>query len=86
MFWYLNGVYWEAGEGLLVRSCSDKTGNNVYRLEEWKFIVDISNKFFSVGMARHWHRLPEDAPPRQCSRLGWMGLEQSALGLETDDL
>jgi len=48
----------KAGEGPFTRACSDRTRVNGFKLKEWRFRLDITYKFFTMRVARHWHRWP----------------------------
>ena len=64
-FQYLTGAYRKDGEGLFTRACSDRTRVNGFQLKEDSFRLDVSKKFFTVRVVRHWNRLPRevvDAP------------------------
>ena len=54
----LKGAYRKAGEGLLIRMWSKRTRGNGFKLQEGRFRLDIRKKFFTVGVVRHWNRLP----------------------------
>jgi len=58
---YLKVVYKKAGEKLFTRACSDRTRGNGSKLTEGRFRLDISKKFFTLRVVRHWHRLPREA-------------------------
>ena len=64
-FQYLKGAYKKAGERLFTRACSDRTRRNGFKLKEGRFRLDVRQKFSTVRVVRHWHRLPRevvDAP------------------------
>ncbi|GAB0184182.1 hypothetical protein GRJ2_000883500 [Grus japonensis] len=64
-FQYLRRACRKAGEGLFMRECSDRTRGNGFKLKEGQFRLDVRKKFFTVGVVRHWNRLPRevvDAP------------------------
>ena len=59
-FQYLKGAYKDAGEGLFIRDCSDRTRNNGLKHKEGKFRLDIRRKFFNVRVVRYWNGLPKE--------------------------
>ncbi|GAB0184181.1 hypothetical protein GRJ2_000883400 [Grus japonensis] len=64
-FQYLRRACRKAGEGLFMRECSDRTRGNGFKLKEGQFRLDVRKKCFTVGVVRHWNRLPRevvDAP------------------------
>ena len=50
-----------AGEGLFTRACSDRTRGNSFKLQEDRFRQGTRKKFFTLSVARQWHRLPREA-------------------------
>ncbi|GAB0206516.1 hypothetical protein GRJ2_003117200 [Grus japonensis] len=70
-FQYLKGAYRKDGEGLFIRECSDRTRGNGFKLKEGRFRLDVRKKFFTVGVVRHWNRVPRevvDAPSLEVFR------------------
>uniref|UniRef100_A0A8B9F0R9 Reverse transcriptase domain-containing protein n=1 Tax=Amazona collaria TaxID=241587 RepID=A0A8B9F0R9_9PSIT len=57
-FQYLKGTYKDAGEGLFIKDCSERTMGNEFKLKQGKFTLDIRRKFFTVRMVKHWNGLP----------------------------
>jgi len=55
------GAYKKAGEGHFTRPSSDRISRNGFKLKKSRFSLDIRKTFFTVGMVRHWHRLPREA-------------------------
>ena len=60
-FQYLRGEYRDAGEGLFIRDCSDRTRDDGFKLKQGRLRLDIRRKFSTVRVARYWHRLPQEA-------------------------
>jgi len=61
---------------LFSRVCCDGTWGNGFRLKERRFRLGIRKNYFTVGVLRHWQRLPRevvDDPSLQTPevRLDW---------------
>ena len=81
IFRYLKGANKKDGEKLFTRACSDRTRGNSFKLKEGRFRLDIRKKFFTMGVVKHWNRLPRDAvnaPGSVQGQVGW-GFEQPDL-------
>ena len=57
-FQYLKGDYRKAGEGLFMGAYNDRMRKNGFKLEKYRFRLDIRKKFFTVRVVIHWNRLP----------------------------
>ena len=71
------GGYEKEGDKLFSRICCDKTGGNGFKPKEKRFGLDIRKMFFTIRVARHWHRLPTemlDIPSLETLKVsGWTG-------------
>jgi len=70
-FHYLKRAYRKAGGGLFIRTCSNRTRENGFKLEEGRFRLDTRKKLFTVSVVRHRNRLPRevvDAPSTEAFR------------------
>ena len=52
--------------------CCDRTRGNSFKLEEWRFRLDIRKKVITIKEVRHWHRSTlekVDAPSLEISKV-----------------
>uniref|UniRef100_A0A8B9FTL9 Reverse transcriptase domain-containing protein n=1 Tax=Amazona collaria TaxID=241587 RepID=A0A8B9FTL9_9PSIT len=59
-FPYLKGAYRDAGEGLFMRDCSERTRGNGFKLKQGRFRLDLRKKFFTVRVVGPWNGLPKE--------------------------
>ena len=52
-FQYLKGSYRKEGDGLFIRVCCERTRENVFKLKECRFRLDIRKRSFIVRVVRH---------------------------------
>jgi len=60
-FQYLKGAYKNGEEEFFTRTCSDRTRGHGFKLKEGRFRLDLTKKFFTMSVVRHWDRLPREA-------------------------
>jgi len=59
-FQYLKGAYRKDGENIFNGACCSRTGSNGFKLREGRFRLDTRKKFFTMGVVKHWNRLPRE--------------------------
>ena len=75
---YMKGGCKKEGDRLFSRVCCDRIRGSGFKLKGWRLRLDTRKKFFTIRVARHWHRLPRevvDAPGDIQDWAGW-GSEQ----------
>jgi len=56
----LKGAYRKERENTFKKACCDTTRSNGFKLREGRFRLHIRNKFFTMRVVKHWHRLPRE--------------------------
>lgn len=57
-FPYVMGRYKKEGDRCFGRICCDRTRGNYFKLDKWRFRLDVRKKLFAVMLVRHWLRVP----------------------------
>lgn len=55
------GGYRSNGEGLVTKAQSNRTRDNIFKLEEAQFTLEIRRWFSPMRVMRHWKKLPREA-------------------------
>jgi len=63
---YLKGARGKVGKIVFSRACCDRTRGNGFKLRESRFRLDIRKKYFTVSVAKQWHRLPREVVVAPC--------------------
>ena len=97
-FQYLKWAHKQEGEQLFTRVDGDRARGNGFKLRQGRFRLDISRKFFTQRVVRHWNRLPKevvDAPLLKAfkarldvalgSLVWWLATLRITGGLKLDD-
>ena len=80
-FQYLKGTYRKEWDRLFCSVCGDRTKRNCFRLKEFRSRLDVREKSFTVGVVRHWNRLPGDVVNALFLETFTAGLDQALRNL-----
>ncbi|PKU46444.1 coiled-coil domain-containing protein 66 [Limosa lapponica baueri] len=65
-FQYLKGAYKKDKDRLFSRACCNRTRSNGFKLKEGRFRLDTRKTFFTMRVAKHWHKLPREVVDAHC--------------------
>ncbi|KFW65421.1 hypothetical protein AS28_04212, partial [Pygoscelis adeliae] len=63
---YLKGAYKKDGGKLFSGACCDRTRGNGFKLKGGRFRLDLREKFLTLRVVKHWHRLPREVVDAPC--------------------
>jgi len=85
-FQYLKGADRKDGDRLYSSACNERTRDNVFKLKEGRFKLDLRKKFFTLRVVRHCYRLPretEDASSLEVFKARMDGTLSNLIQLKT---
>lgn len=60
IFQYIKGGYRDNGDSVFIRSHTENTWDNVYKMHQKRFYVDVTKIFFTIRTIIHWNNLLRD--------------------------